>query len=96
MASWNPEVMRISKMKIDEALGRMEELNKELVKKVLVFEANVQDEIVTNTKTMIQEINTLISDIKDKVETQINKMEKAAEGISKLEATAEDRIKSIK
>ena len=96
MASWNPEIMRFSKMKIEESLARMEQYNEDLLKKVLVFEATIQDEVVANAKQMINEINVLIRDIKEKTQAQIDKMEKAAEGIAKLESGASDNMKGFK
>ncbi len=96
MASWNPEIMHQSKMKIDASLQKMEELNQSLLKKASVFEASVQDEVVSNTKNMLLEMNLLIRDLKEKVEVQVEKMAKAAQGISALENRAQDSIKSFK
>ena len=83
-------------MKIEESLARMEQYNEDLLKKVLVFEATIQDEVVANAKQMINEINVLIRDIKEKTQAQIDKMEKAAEGIAKLESGASDNMKGFK
>ena len=96
MATWNPEIMRLSKRKIDEALENMEHLNEDMLKKVYVFEASVQDEVVNHTKEMITNINIILRDIKQKAQEQLNKMEKAAEGIAALENRAEEKIGGLK
>lgn len=96
MATWNPDIMRFSKMKIDNALENMEHLNEEMLKKVYVFEASVQDEVVSHTKEMISQINIILKDIKEKAQEQLNKMEKAAEGIAALESKASDKIGGLK
>ena len=96
MATWNPEVMRFSKRKIDEALENMERLNEDMLKKVYIFEASVQDEVVSHTKEMITNINIILRDIKEKAQEQLNKMEKAAEGIAALENKAEEKIGGLK
>lgn len=88
--------MHQSKMRIDAALEHMEELNQSLLKKAAVFEASVQDEVVSSTKNMILEMNLLIRDLKEKVENQVAKMAQAAQGISALESRAQDSIASLK
>ena len=96
MATWNPEVMRFSKRKIDEALENMERLNEDMLKKVYIFEASVQDEVVSHTKEIITNINIILRDIKEKAQEQLNKMDKAAEGIAALENKAEEKIGGLK
>lgn len=96
MATWNPQIMRQCKRQIDVSLSKMGELNDNLLKKTLAFEAVVQDEVVVHAKAMIAEIRALVADIKEKAQIQIDKMEKAAEGISRLEASAADNIKGIR
>ena len=88
--------MHQSKMRIDAGLERMEELNQSLLKKAAVFEASVQDEVVSSTKKMLLEMNLLIRDIKEKVENQVAKMAQAAQGISALESRAQDSINGMK
>lgn len=96
MALYNTDLMIQCKNDIAKCLEKMEGLNEQLLIDVNKYAAIVQDDVVTSTKEMVQKIEILLKDIREKAQLQIEKMAKAAGGIDLLETRFSDDIKSIR
>ena len=96
MALINTDVMIQCKVDIENLLNKMEGLNEQLLVDLNKYASIVQDDVVTSTKEMIQKIDILLKDIRERAQAQIEKMAKAAGGVELLESRASDDIKSFR
>ena len=96
MANWTGSQMIGSSKEMLDAVSKMEELNKDLMKAVYNYSLAMQDEVKEGTENMVKRIDALLESVRKEIEERANKVNEAGKKLSAIEGAAKSKIDSMK